>query len=335
MWQEAACSSSSIQTHSTSGVCARESPQLHGDTKGTSLGASPSLSFPSLPGWQAVKGSSPRLGCQGDRASGRKGGAGPSPRGAGSFCGKHKGRVVQRRCPLPAFGGARRGGSQAPDGHGGQPAPTGSARRVGSGVLPPWQEQPPQGATCPPQPVQPVEAMGITRLGTARISSQGCIQQQTASSLPRAPKGGCSLAQEGTIWLTRTAGFMSSCPPASSFNSLSFSPPSPPLWLQSILWPSVLRQTVAHAPTALLPTVRGSTSPTPNYPAHTTLPRRCTTLLRHITPHPQQGGHATQHRRGWAWGRGSSLPHTHHPASSTSNRGCPCSHRKLSTLGHP
>lgn len=42
-------------------------------------GASPSLPFPSLPGWQAVKAPSPRLGCQGERASGRKRGAGPAP----------------------------------------------------------------------------------------------------------------------------------------------------------------------------------------------------------------------------------------------------------------
>lgn len=49
------------------GACVPGRACSHTDSqRGPRLGASPLLSFPSMPGWQAVKARSPRLGCQGD-----------------------------------------------------------------------------------------------------------------------------------------------------------------------------------------------------------------------------------------------------------------------------
>lgn len=199
------------------GACVPGRACSHTDTqRGPRLGASPLLSFPSVPGWQAVKAPSPRLGCQGDRASGRKGGAGPTPGGAGSFSahtgvlsGKHKDRVVERRCPMPAFGWSR--GSQARlgakhwVGTAGQPAPTGSPHRVGAEVPPPWQEQPLWEETCLSQHLKPCNkwrGWGSPHWAQPVSPCQGCIHQQTPPSSHCAPKGGCFLAQEGTIWVT-------------------------------------------------------------------------------------------------------------------------------------
>lgn len=123
----------------------------------------------------------------------------------------------------PGMGEPSEAGSQALDGHRG----AGTPGRVSSGVPPPQQEQSPIPASEAPQPV---EGMGFIAPGTASIPMSGLDSPADTTRPPHALKGGCFLAQEGTIWLTWTAGFMSSCPPASSPDCLRFSPPSPLLW---------------------------------------------------------------------------------------------------------
>lgn len=137
----------------TSSMCARESLQQHGETKGTSAG---SLSMAILPFPAGLAGSESAVSTAGlpERPSIWEEGGSRShiPRGRElrrpAGCARQQAQSPSCSAPLsyasvwPGWGSQARLGAKGCTGTAEQPAPTG---RVGLGVPPPW------GETCPSQ----------------------------------------------------------------------------------------------------------------------------------------------------------------------------------------